>query len=73
MVHGFLSVIGLINRAAQYFEQAAEEIRKMAGERVFPRRILIHRSYTLRCDQKMKEPRDSQVTLEMNNLVNSVK
>jgi acetyl esterase/lipase len=32
MVHGFLSVIGLIKRAAQYFEQVAGEIRKMAGE-----------------------------------------
>jgi acetyl esterase/lipase len=29
MVHGFLSLIGLIQRAAQYFEQAAVEIRKM--------------------------------------------
>jgi len=32
MVHGFLSMIGLINRAAQYFEQAAEEIRKMVED-----------------------------------------
>jgi acetyl esterase len=32
MVHGFLSMIGLIKRATQYFEQAAEEIRKMVGE-----------------------------------------
>jgi len=40
MVHGFLSTIGLIRRATpraktgtitQYFEQAAEEIRKMVG------------------------------------------
>jgi len=29
MVHGFLSMIVLIKRATQYFEQAAEEIRKM--------------------------------------------
>jgi len=32
MVHGFLSTIGLIKRAMQYFEQAAEEIRKMAED-----------------------------------------
>jgi acetyl esterase len=32
MVHGFLSVIGMIKWATQYFEQVAEEIRKMAGE-----------------------------------------
>jgi len=31
MVHGFLSTIGLIKRATQYFEQVAEEIRKMAA------------------------------------------
>ena len=30
MVHGFLSTIGLIKRATQYFEQVADEIRKMA-------------------------------------------
>jgi acetyl esterase len=29
MVHGFLSMIGLIRRATQYFEQVTEEIRKM--------------------------------------------
>jgi hypothetical protein len=28
-VHGFLSMIGLIRRATQYFEQVTEEIRKM--------------------------------------------
>jgi acetyl esterase len=32
MTHGFLSTIGLIRRATMYFEQAAEEIRRMAGE-----------------------------------------
>ena len=32
MVHGFLSMIGLIKRATHYFEQAAEEIRKMMEE-----------------------------------------
>ena len=32
MVHGFLSMIGLIKRATQYFEQVAEEIRKMVAE-----------------------------------------
>lgn len=31
MVHGFLSMVGLIKRATQYFEQVAEEIRKMAA------------------------------------------
>jgi acetyl esterase len=31
MVHGFLSMIGLIKRATQYFEQVAVEIRKMVG------------------------------------------
>jgi acetyl esterase len=31
MVHGFLSTIGLIMRATQYFEQVAAEIRKMAA------------------------------------------
>ena len=31
MVHGFLSTIGLIKRASQYFEQVAEEIRSMAA------------------------------------------
>jgi hypothetical protein len=31
MVHGFLSTIGLIKRARQYFEQAAGAIRKMVG------------------------------------------
>ncbi len=31
MVHGFLSMIGLIRRATQYFEQVAEEIRKMVA------------------------------------------
>ena len=30
MVHGFLSMIGLIKRATGYFEQVAGEIRKMA-------------------------------------------
>jgi acetyl esterase len=29
MIHGFLSMIGLIKRATLYFEQAVEEIRKM--------------------------------------------
>ncbi len=29
MVHGFLSTVGLIKRAGGYFEQIAEEIRKM--------------------------------------------
>jgi acetyl esterase len=29
MIHGFLSMIGLIKRATLYFEQAAEEIRRM--------------------------------------------
>jgi acetyl esterase len=29
MIHGFLSMIGLIKRATLYFEQVAEEIRKM--------------------------------------------
>ena len=32
MVHGFLSSIGLIKRATQYFEQVAEEIRKMVED-----------------------------------------
>ena len=32
MVHSFLSLIGLIKWATQYFEQVAGEIRKMAGE-----------------------------------------
>jgi acetyl esterase len=31
MVHGFLSTIGLIKRAKQYFEQVAEEIRTMGA------------------------------------------
>ena len=31
MVHGFLSTIGLIRRATQYFAQVADEIRKMAA------------------------------------------
>jgi hypothetical protein len=31
MVHGFLSMIGLIKRATLYFEQVAAEIRKMAA------------------------------------------
>ncbi len=31
MVHGFLSMIGLIRRSTIYFEQVAEEIRKMVG------------------------------------------
>ena len=31
MVHGFLSMIGLIKRATRYFEQVAAEIRKMAA------------------------------------------
>jgi hypothetical protein len=32
MVHGFLSMIGLIKRATIYFEDVAGEIRKMVGE-----------------------------------------
>jgi acetyl esterase len=32
MVHGFLSMIGLFKRATMYFEQVAEEIRKMVGD-----------------------------------------
>ena len=32
MVHGFLSMIGLIKRATIYFEDVAGEIRKMLGE-----------------------------------------
>jgi len=32
MVHGFLSMIGLIKRATLYFEDVAGEIRKMVGE-----------------------------------------
>jgi len=31
MVHGFLSLAGLIRRATQYFDQACVEIRRMAG------------------------------------------
>jgi acetyl esterase len=31
MVHGFLSTIGLIKRATQFFVQVAEEIRMMAA------------------------------------------
>jgi acetyl esterase len=31
MVHGFLSMVGLIKRATQYFEQVAVEIRKIAA------------------------------------------
>jgi len=31
MVHGFLSLIGLIRRATLYFEQVAGEVRKMVG------------------------------------------
>jgi acetyl esterase len=31
MVHGFLSMIGLIKRATKYFEQVAGEIRKMVA------------------------------------------
>ena len=29
MTHGFLSVMGLIRRATGYFEEVAEEIRRM--------------------------------------------
>jgi acetyl esterase len=32
MVHGFLSLVGLIKRATQYFEQAAGEVRKMVED-----------------------------------------
>ncbi len=32
MVHGFLSMIGLIKRATCYFEQVADEIRKMVAD-----------------------------------------
>jgi hypothetical protein len=31
MIHGFLSLAGLIKRATQYFDQVAVEIRKMAA------------------------------------------
>jgi hypothetical protein len=32
MIHGFLSMIGLIRRATQYFDQVAVEIRNMVAE-----------------------------------------
>jgi hypothetical protein len=30
MVHGFLSLVGLIRRATMYFEEIAGEIKRMA-------------------------------------------
>ena len=36
MIHGFLSMIGLIRRATGYFEQAAGKFRSWAAEALFP-------------------------------------
>ena len=32
MIHGFLSLAGLIRRATEYFDQVVVEIKRMAGE-----------------------------------------
>ncbi len=37
MIHGFLSMAGVISRATSYFERVAAEIRRMAAQESFIR------------------------------------